>query len=202
MSKTKQKILAASLELFNTHGMANVSQRRITEQLQISPGNLTYHFKKKEDIETALYFALVEEFNALFTEMTDAEVAVETLISSTGQIFDIIKKYRFVFLDFARLMRTNDVVAAHYRQLTQFRYQQFMFIFNYLIQKGILRPAELPDEYEQYYQRMQILGDFYLVNTEILRQETAGRQSFEQMFFYHIYPYLTEKGKAILKQQL
>ena len=200
MSKTKQKILAASLELFNTHGMANVSQRRITEQLQISPGNLTYHFKKKEDIETALYFALVEEFNALFAGMTAADMTLDGLISSTGQTFDLIKKYRFIFLDFAHLMRTNEVVAADYRHLIRTRKQQFEFIFHLLVENNILRPAELPDEYEYLYQRMQILSDFYLVNVEILQYQKDERADYERAILFLIYPYLTKKGKDLLKQ--
>ncbi|MFK7933540.1 MAG: TetR/AcrR family transcriptional regulator [Saprospiraceae bacterium] len=202
MSKTKQKILVASLDLFNTYGMANVSQRRITEQLQISPGNLTYHFKKKEDIETALYFALVEEFDQLFATVLQTNIPIENIVQMMGQIFDIMKKYRFVFLDFAHLLRTHEVVANHYRQLTELRYQQFTFIFDYLIQGGFLRPAELPDEYGQFYLRMQILADFYLVNAEILRQQTADTKSFEQLFFYHIHPYLTKKGRKLLQQYL
>ena len=200
MSKTKQKILAASLELFNTHGMANVSQRRITEQLQISPGNLTYHCKKKEDIETALYFALVEEFNALFAGMTAADMTLDGLISSTGQTFDLIKKYRFIFLDFAHLMRTNEVVAADYRHLIRTRKQQFEFIFHLLVENNILRPAELPDEYEYLYQRMQILSDFYLVNVEILQYQKDERADYERAILFLIYPYLTKKGKDLLKQ--
>ncbi|MEM8529036.1 MAG: TetR/AcrR family transcriptional regulator [Bacteroidota bacterium] len=200
MSKTKQKILTASLELFNEYGMTNVSQRRITERLQISPGNLTYHFKKKEDIETALYFALVEEFNALFAEMTTKKISVTQLISATGQTFDLIKKYRFIFLDFAHLMRNNEIVATHYRQLTQIRNQQLAFVFEYLIKEGILRPAELPNEYESLHQRMQILSDFYLVNAEILQNGKNQRADYEQAILLLIYPYLTKQGKEVLKE--
>ncbi|MEM6700735.1 MAG: TetR/AcrR family transcriptional regulator [Bacteroidota bacterium] len=187
---------------FSTHGMANVSQRRITEQLQISPGNLTYHFKKKEDIETALYFALVEEFNALFAGITAADMTLDGLISSTGQTFDLIKKYRFIFLDFAHLMRTNEVVATHYRQLTQIRNAQFKFIFNFLIENDILRIAELPNEYEYLYQRMQILSDFYLVNVEILQDQKDKRADYERAILFLIYPYLTKKGKEVLGNKL
>jgi len=201
MGKTKQKILAVSLELFNEYGMANVSQRRITERLQISPGNLTYHFKKKEDIETALYFALVEEFNVLFEEMTAANITLDGLISSTGQTFDLIKKYRFIFLDFAHLMRTNEAVALHYRQLTQIRKQQFESIFNLLIEDNILLPPEFPDEYEYLYQRMQILSDFYLVNIEILQDKKNKRSDYERSILFLIYPYLTVKGKGVLKER-
>ena len=53
--KTAQRILLVSLELFNHHGEANVSSVDIANELDISPGNLYYHFKGKEVIITELF---------------------------------------------------------------------------------------------------------------------------------------------------
>lgn len=50
MESTKQKILEVSKKLFNEKGYQNVRMREISSQLNISVGNLTYHFNKKEDI--------------------------------------------------------------------------------------------------------------------------------------------------------
>lgn len=51
---TKERILAASLALFNERGYGNVTMRMIADFLSISVGNLTYHFPKKQDIVNAL----------------------------------------------------------------------------------------------------------------------------------------------------
>ena len=51
---TKERILAASLALFNERGYGNVTMRMIADSLSISVGNLTYHFPKKQDIVNAL----------------------------------------------------------------------------------------------------------------------------------------------------
>ena len=45
---TKDKILEKSLELFNNQGVHNVGVRDIARALEISPGNMSYHFPKKE----------------------------------------------------------------------------------------------------------------------------------------------------------
>lgn len=42
----RDKILETSIELFNKNGYAYVTLRDISDALNISPGNLTYHFKK------------------------------------------------------------------------------------------------------------------------------------------------------------
>ena len=54
MSDRRQEILNKSLTLFNAHGYENVVMRTICNELNISPGNLTYYFPKKIDILTAL----------------------------------------------------------------------------------------------------------------------------------------------------
>lgn len=47
MSTLRESILETSIQLFNKNGYAAVTMRDIAGALNISPGNLTYHFKKK-----------------------------------------------------------------------------------------------------------------------------------------------------------
>ncbi len=51
---TRERILDASLDLFNQEGTAAISALTIATSLGISPGNLYYHFRGKEEILGAL----------------------------------------------------------------------------------------------------------------------------------------------------
>lgn len=53
--KTADRILAASLELFNEQGERNVTASDVALEMDISPGNLYYHFKGKDEIIHALW---------------------------------------------------------------------------------------------------------------------------------------------------
>ena len=53
---TKEKILNASLKLYNSKGVSNVSLRAIADEVGISVGNLQYHFKKREEIVINIIF--------------------------------------------------------------------------------------------------------------------------------------------------
>ena len=53
--KTRERILATARELFNEQGEHNVAASDIAVELNISPGNLYYHFKGKEAIHLALF---------------------------------------------------------------------------------------------------------------------------------------------------
>ena len=48
--KTKDKIIATAIDLFNIHGTKAISTNHIAKEMGISPGNLYYHFRSKNDI--------------------------------------------------------------------------------------------------------------------------------------------------------
>jgi AcrR family transcriptional regulator len=54
ISKRKESIIIVARNLFNKFGYNGVSMRNISDELGISVGNLTYHYKKKEDLIEAV----------------------------------------------------------------------------------------------------------------------------------------------------
>ena len=48
--KTKHNIIATAIYLFNLHGTKTISTNHIAKEMGISPGNLYYHFRSKNDI--------------------------------------------------------------------------------------------------------------------------------------------------------
>lgn len=52
--RTAERILATALDLFNRRGEPNVSTTLISAELNISPGNLYYHYPAKEELVNAL----------------------------------------------------------------------------------------------------------------------------------------------------
>src|SRR5690606_39711851 len=53
--KTRDRIVLESLALFNIQGERNVTTNHIAAHLGMSPGNLYYHFRNKQEIIAELF---------------------------------------------------------------------------------------------------------------------------------------------------
>lgn len=198
MNSTKRRILDTAKELLNAQGLAAVSQRTIAEALQISPGNLTYHFKKKSDIIEALYFELVACIDQAIAGLTIGEELLLGLYGLTQKMMEYFFDYRFIMLDFIQIMREYPTIRAHYTELLKLREIQLSHFFEVLIATGLMRPPSLEKEYENLIRRQVILGDFWLASAEIKEEKLTLQQVDEYLVMMRqmIYPYLTRKGKT------
>ena len=89
--KTRELIVQNSLELFNQQGERSVSTNHIAAHMEISPGNLYYHFANKQAIIAVLftqYEALVEGFlrppQGRAATVEDKRFYLEALLSAMG----------------------------------------------------------------------------------------------------------------------
>jgi len=62
LNKTKEKIIATAIIMFNQDGTSSVSTNHIAKELGISTGNLYYYFKNKEEIIRAILEKMILEW--------------------------------------------------------------------------------------------------------------------------------------------
>ena len=101
--KTRDRILEVCLELFNRHGVAAVSTHRIATEADISPGNLHYHFKTKQQM-VAWLFRRFEARIAPCLEAAASATAIDDVWLTLHMTFEAIDAYRFVYRDIAYLL--------------------------------------------------------------------------------------------------
>ena len=113
---TRERILQASLQLFNAHGLAAVSTHRIATEAGISAGNLHYHFNTKEKIVDWLLRRFEDRMDTL-----DAAVggirAIDDLWLALHLGFETIENWRFVFRDVGHLALEYPALGQRIREL-------------------------------------------------------------------------------------
>lgn len=183
-------------ELFNNQGIDNVSLRDIAGALDISPGNLSYHFPTRENLIESLYFELVDKMDKKFEALTLSAYSFKILIEISRITFQIMYEYKFLMLDFVSLMRNNPKIKDHYREVYSIRKVQFRQIFNEMIKEGYLKPEQYPGQLDKIITLHFIIGDSWVASAEILYD---GPEEEKTMYYQEVIqqltlPYLTEKG--------
>lgn len=115
--KTRDRILECALVLFNQQGEPNVSTLEIANELEISPGNLYYHFHGKEPMVMELLERFQNELAPLLNPPADARLDAEDYWLFLHLIVERVAHYRFVFQDLSNLAGRLPKLARGIRQL-------------------------------------------------------------------------------------
>ena len=112
--KTRERILAASLQLFNTQGERQVTTNHLAASMGMSPGNLYYHFKNKDAIISELFTRYAERMTAALTfpdvhPLTQADKA-----NLFERVLTSLWDFRFLHRDMTHLLE-NAELSTQYR---------------------------------------------------------------------------------------
>jgi AcrR family transcriptional regulator len=142
-SHTRERILAASLQLFNAQGLAAVSTHRIAAELEISSGNLHYHFKAKQLIVERLFLRFEERLD-LLNASSGTVKAVDDLWLALHLRFEAIDAYRFIYRDMGFLASEYPQLGQRAQQLTARNVLAAQALCESLLAAGVLeaRPQD------------------------------------------------------------
>lgn len=136
---TRERILQASLQLFNTQGERNVTTNHIASHLGISPGNLYYHFRNKSMIVAELFSELERRLDVFFTLPNDATVTLEDKTRYLESLLEIIWQFRFLHQGLEYLLESDPELAVRYRQFSQRSLCSTQKIYQAFADAGILQ---------------------------------------------------------------
>ena len=111
--RTAERILASTLELFNRFGEPNASTTMISAELNISPGNLYYHFPSKDELVNTLFDQYESQLYELLAASTDV-LDVEDAWFFLHSLFELIWQYRVLYRDVGHLLSRNRRLETHF----------------------------------------------------------------------------------------
>jgi AcrR family transcriptional regulator len=146
--KTRDKIIQASIDLFNQKGEGKVTTNHIAAHLNISPGNLYYHFSNKEDIIRSIY----EEHarNLLlgsFPKATSTVPPLDAIILYMDAVSQVMMKFRFFYSNLPVLLAKDPLLHEKYVEVQQSIAERVSSMILALREDNIMafEDEELPD---------------------------------------------------------
>jgi AcrR family transcriptional regulator len=136
--RTAERILETTLELFNRFGEPNVSTTLISAELNISPGNLYYHYPAKEELVTALF----NRYETALHELLGAAPGVHDVEDAwffMHSLFELVWEYRFLYRDLNHLLSNNRRLETHIKDALLHKNTAFRTLLDNLAHEGALQ---------------------------------------------------------------
>lgn len=141
--KTRERILTAAITLFNHEGTAQVSTNHIAEAAGISPGNLYYHFRNKEEIIRAICHQLFTVTGEMFGLEEERLPTLDDVQRWVRENFAVTWEYAFVYRELPALIRHDPQLAEEYAAVRRRGYEGFRELIAVLTAAGVLTPLDV-----------------------------------------------------------
>ncbi len=189
---TKDKIVNKAVMLFNKKGFAAVSLFEIAGELNITRGNLTYHFKNKDVLLETIVNELWKALNEGRAKSMQFP-SFENLHNEAQRYYKIQKEYAFIFLDYHVL--NHKIVKQQFRAFTRQQIEDSEATFALAISRGTMHK----EPYEGMYHNLAFniwMVSFYWLNQQMILGKKSDKDynEGEMKMWSMLLPHFTDKG--------
>jgi AcrR family transcriptional regulator len=140
--RTRERILETALELFNRFGEPHTTTADIAGGMEISPGNLYYHFHNKDEIIAELFAGFERRLDGLFSLPEGRVASVEDLWLLLHLLFEAMWDHRFLFRDLDEIISRNRKLAARFALIMRRGSRTVIELCRGLVAAGSMRASE------------------------------------------------------------
>jgi len=195
---TKQRILDTALELFNTTNTQAATTNHIAKAMEISVGNLHYHYKNREAIIFKLYEQMLSESTLL---VQDLPKDIVELFEHQKLMSKVLWKYRFFYRELLFLLSRDPLLKTRYTADNLAHRERIYMTFVNLASHGDL-DIPVDNIYEQLTDTVILVLTFWNPMIETLGRE-IDENGFEAATTHlrgSMRPYLTKQALDKLRK--
>ncbi len=189
--KTKEKIISTATRLFNNQGYNSINLFELSNQLGISRGNLTYHFKDKESLLVSIcdeMWSKIENERSKTMQLP----SFENLHNEIQLYYKFQKEYSFIFSD--PNVISQPFIRNKFKEMTNKTIADIKAGIAFSINVGNVIEESIPGTYNNIAFITWMLAFYWDAQKEIcdMYKEMDG----EKIIWSFMSPYFTKKGKA------
>jgi len=172
----RERILDTALALFNDAGTAPISTNHIAAAAGISPGNLYYHFRNKEQIVQALFERLFDLYERVFVLPQDRPPTLVDLRRLLHLNFDLLWDYRFAYRELAVLLRRDEVLRERWLEVRRRGYSGLRELIEAFVTADVVAAPADPAAIERLADLCWLISEFWLPSLEVSGQPVDAAQ--------------------------
>ncbi len=198
---TRQRILDMALALFNADGEPNVTTNRIADEMDISPGNLHYHFRTKQDLIESLFSAFETRMLELLGPVDDQQPDIEDIWLFLHLVFETIVEYRFLYRDLTELCSRQRSIQQRFRGILKLSLETAQSLLDGLRRAGQLEASDT--ELNGVVRNIVLISTFWLAFDAVLErdgQANPNRAAWQVMSL--VAPYLVDDTREQMQELL
>jgi AcrR family transcriptional regulator len=200
--RTRSRILAEALRLFNRHGEARVTTAAIAAALGMSPGNLYYHFRNKDAIVEELFRAFSRRIDVQPRAPAAGPEAIEDLWLYLHLMLEAIWDYRFLYRDLDGLLARNRRLHDAFARILQHKQDSVGALCDGLVATGAMRATSA--EIRALSRNVLVIATYWLefaslragANPRVDPGVALGEGAFQVMAL--VAPYLRGDARRLL----
>ncbi len=158
--RTRERILELSLKLFNEIGEPNVTTTTIADEMEISPGNLYYHFRNKDDIINSIFTQFEQEIEKRLRFPENHRTTIDEVWAYLQYMTNFLWRYRFLYRDLNDLLARNRTLETHFKQIMEHKVRFARDLCELLVADGEM--VATPAEIETMSTNMCVLATYWL----------------------------------------
>ena len=201
--RTRERILENSRVLFNRFGEPHITTADIADEMNISPGNLYYHFRNKDDIIGELYLAYEASVIPLLVAPRDPPPDVEDLWFLLHVLFERMSHYRFLFRDLDEITSRNRKLATRFTALIRRGESTVTAFCEGLVNTGQMRASK--QDIAAISSNVSLVSTYWMSWQRILgnRAESDPQANLDHAAYQVlslIAPFLVGDGRALIER--
>ena len=201
--QTRARVLQSALELFNERGSGTVNTHHIAEKAGISPGNLYYHFKNKEEIIREL-FSQIEIYDEKYWRQKGPMNPEGSFLKFLDFFFGSVRKYRFFFEEFSQLINSDNALKQEWRRAFLDLLSVMRTAAHFWTEAKRIREFESEEAVDAFIENCWIILNFgsSLLDAKNGKSSKKSSRQIAKLLHHFLYPYHTPKGQAELDSYL
>jgi AcrR family transcriptional regulator len=166
--KTRDKIIDTAIQLFNEQGTKAISTNHIAAATSISPGNLYYHFRNKEDIIRAIFEQMdaygVEQYQIILDKYPSG--TIEALEHTFVMIQEFNWRYRFFKRELTALIMNDPMLKERFHTTNSQMRDMIRYTIDGGIANGSIKPMNAITK-EHFVDAIWLVALFWLNYLEV-----------------------------------